>query len=70
MPRNKALLEKGRDIQSQIDAWHIERKGNEHNHDEYKVFLEEIGYIAPRSGDFHITTSMLILRLKQLQVLN
>ena len=56
-PRNKALLERREDMQSQIDTWHIERKGDEHNHDEYKSFLEDIGYLAPRSGDFLITTS-------------
>ena len=56
-PRNKALLERREDMQSQIDTWHIERKGDEHNHDEYKSFLEDIGYLAPRSGDFSITTS-------------
>ena len=56
-PRNKALLERREDIQSQIDTWHIERKGDEHNHDEYKSFLKDIGYLAPRSGDFSITTS-------------
>ncbi|MDA9356263.1 malate synthase G [Gammaproteobacteria bacterium] len=56
-PRNKELLEKREDIQSSIDAWHIERRGSEHNHMEYKSFLEEIGYIAPRSEDFAITTS-------------
>jgi malate synthase len=56
-PANKLLLEKREDIQKQIDAWHLERKGTTHNHDEYKSFLEEIGYIAPRSNDFTIKTS-------------
>ena len=55
-PRNKELLEKRENIQSKIDKWHLERKGEQHNHDEYKKFLEEIGYIAPRSPDFLITT--------------
>jgi len=55
-PRNKDLLDKRENIQSQIDKWHLERKGEQHNHDEYKKFLEEIGYIAPRSPDFLITT--------------
>ena len=55
-PRNKKLLEKREDIQSTIDKWHLDRKGEQHNHDEYKKFLEEIGYIAPRSPDFLITT--------------
>ena len=44
-PRNKELLEKREDIQSTIDKWHLDRKGEQHNHDEYKKFLEEIGYI-------------------------
>ena len=56
-PRNKELLEKREVIQSSIDSWHVERRGSEHNHMEYKSFLETIGYIAPRSGDFTITTS-------------
>ena len=55
-PRNKELLEKREEIQSTIDKWHLDRKGEQHNHDEYKKFLEEIGYIAPRSPDFLITT--------------
>ena len=55
-PRNKELLDKREDIQSKIDKWHLDRKGEQHNHDEYKKFLEEIGYIAPRSPDFLITT--------------
>ena len=44
------------EIQEKIDNWHIERKGSEHNHEEYKKFLEEIGYIVPRSSKFSITT--------------
>ena len=55
-PRNKELLVKREDIQSKIDKWHLDRKGEEHNHNEYKKFLEEIGYIAPRSPDFLINT--------------
>ena len=56
-PRNKALLETREDMQSQIDSWHIERKGQEHNHTEYKAFLEGISYIAPRSDNFSISTT-------------
>jgi malate synthase len=56
-PINKLLLQKREDIQKQIDAWHLERKGAAHNHEEYRSFLEEIDYIAPRSNDFTITTS-------------
>ena len=55
-PRNKELLAKRESIQTQIDDWHLQRKGDEHDHNEYKNFLKEIGYIVPDSGDFKITT--------------
>jgi len=55
-PKNKNLLLKREEIQSQIDQWHLERRDTEHNQDEYKLFLENIGYIAPRSSNFSITT--------------
>jgi len=56
-PRNKELLEKREIIQSQIDEWHIERRGATHNHTEYKDFLKEIGYLVEDEGDFHISTA-------------
>ena len=56
-PRNKALLQKREDIQSLIDAWHIKNKNEDFNPEKYKTFLTEIGYIAPRSSDFKISTS-------------
>jgi len=55
-PRNKKLLEKREIIQSQIDKWHIERRGTVHNHIDYKDFLKEIGYLVEDKGDFHIST--------------
>ena len=55
-PRNKDLLEKRENIQAQIDTWHIDRKGHDFNFTEYKSFLSDIGYIAPRSKDFKIST--------------
>ena len=56
-PRNKALLAKRQEIQTLIDEWHISKRGTAHNHDEYRSFLEEIGYIAPRANDFTISTA-------------
>ncbi|MDB9984850.1 malate synthase G [Gammaproteobacteria bacterium] len=56
-PRNKALLDKRGVIQSQIDEWHLARKNTDHDHEEYKDFLKEIGYIVPDTGDFTISTS-------------
>jgi malate synthase len=55
-PRNKALLKKREDIQSKIDSWHIDHKDEDFNYDKYKTFLTDIGYIAPRSQDFTIST--------------
>ncbi len=57
VPRNKELLEKREIFQSQIDEWHIERKGETHNHAEYKDFLTEIDYLVEDKGDFHISTA-------------
>ncbi|WP_409305086.1 malate synthase G [Peribacillus sp. SCS-155] len=53
-PINKELLEKRDEIQNQINAWHRENK--EYDFEEYKAFLNEIGYLEPESEDFTITT--------------
>ena len=55
-PKNKALLAKRDDIQAKIDAWHLERKGQPHNAEEYKTFLTELGYLLPEGEDFSVTT--------------
>ncbi|MDX1694789.1 MAG: malate synthase G [Ketobacteraceae bacterium] len=55
-PKNKALLAKRDDIQAKIDAWHLERKGQPHNAEEYKAFLTELGYLLPEGDDFKVTT--------------
>ena len=57
-PRNKALLERRQEIQTLIDEWHISKRGTAHNHDEYRSFLEEIGYIAPRANDLQSQQQM------------
>ncbi|WP_028293464.1 malate synthase G [Oceanobacter kriegii] len=55
-PKNRALLEKRDDLQAKIDAYHTERKGTAHNADEYKAFLQDIGYLLPQADDFQATT--------------
>ena len=55
-PRNRDLLAKRDDLQAQIDAWHVERRGKPINQDEYQAFLREIGYLVPEPGDFTIGT--------------
>ena len=55
-PRNAALLEKREELQSAIDAWHEERRGQPHDQAEYRAFLEEIGYLVLEPGEFTIGT--------------
>ncbi|ARC87908.1 malate synthase G [Rhodovulum sp. MB263] len=55
-PKNRALLETREKLQLQIDAWHQARRGAPHDHEAYKAFLEEIGYLRPEGGDFEIET--------------
>lgn len=54
---NRGLLEKRAQLQSQIDDWHIARRGQTFDGDAYKAFLEEIGYLLPEGEDFEIETS-------------
>ncbi|TVQ71509.1 MAG: malate synthase G [Oceanospirillales bacterium] len=56
-PRNRALLEKREQIQAQIDAWHLEHKGQPLDMNAYKAFLQEIGYLLPEGEDFSATTT-------------
>jgi malate synthase len=56
-PKNKSLLQKRDTLQEQIDQWHLERKGQDHDAAAYKQELLDIGYLVPEDGDFEITTS-------------
>ncbi len=54
--RNKDLLNKRKDIQNQIDSWHLSNKNSDHDHQAYVSFLKEIGYLLEEGEDFEITT--------------
>ena len=56
-PKNRALLEKRDALQQKIDAWHIAHRGRPHDHEAYKAFLAEIGYLLPEGPDFRIDTA-------------
>ncbi len=56
-PKNRALLEKRDALQQKIDAWHIARRGEAHDHEAYKTFLAEIGYLLPEGPEFAIETA-------------
>ncbi len=56
-PKNNDLLDKRTSIQKQIDAWHLEKKGQPHDAEEYKSFLKDIGYLIQEGDNFLIETS-------------
>jgi malate synthase len=56
-PKNRALLEKRDKLQKQIDQYHLTRKGQPFNREEYKTFLKEIGYLVPEGKSFKVTTA-------------
>ena len=56
-PKNRALLAKREDLQAKIDAWHVARRGQPHDHAAYKAFLAEIGYLLPEGPAFVIETT-------------
>ena len=55
-PLNKQLLAKRDDLQRQIDEWHSERRNKQFSPDQYRSFLQEIGYLTPPPASFAITT--------------
>ena len=56
-PRNRALLDTRAVLQGKIDQWHKARQNQPHDHDAYKAFLYEIGYLVPEGDDFEIETA-------------
>ena len=54
--RNRELLAVREQMQSRIDAWHRERRGEPHDASAYRAFLEEIGYIVREGPDFTVET--------------
>ncbi len=56
-PKNRDFLAKREQVQAQLDAWHVDRKGQDHDADAYKAFLSEIGYLVEEGEDFQIETA-------------
>jgi malate synthase len=56
-PQNRALLAKRDALQAKIDAWHVARRGQPHDHAAYKAYLAEIGYLLPEGPAFTIETT-------------
>lgn len=53
--QNKALLATRDKLQAQIDEYH--QAGNSPTGEQYKLFLQEIGYLQPEPADFSIETA-------------
>ncbi len=56
-PKNRALLARRDELQAKIDQWHRDRGGQPHDHEGYKAYLAEIGYLLPEGPDFLIETA-------------
>ncbi|ALC89547.1 malate synthase [Bacillus sp. FJAT-18017] len=54
-PKNRELLAKRDEFQEKLNRWHREQ-GEAFNFEEYKAYLEEIGYLEPEPEDFKIGT--------------
>ncbi len=55
-PENATLLQTREALQSQIDSWHMEKRGEVFDRDAYEGFLREIGYLQPEGDGFEIET--------------
>ena len=55
-PKNIELLRIRKKLQIDIDRWHLENYEKEFNLNEYKSFLEKIGYLKKEGLDFKIKT--------------
>ena len=56
-PLNQTLLGKRDALQTQIDDWHRQHRGQPHDATAYKQFLTDIGYLLPEGDAFQIGTS-------------
>ena len=55
-PQNHDLIEKREQLQAKLDLWCSERAGQGIDPEQYRAYLEEIGYLAPAVDDFTIRT--------------
>ena len=55
-PENRKLLRARGELQDKIDKWHLARIGQPHDHEAYKSYLKEIGYLVDEGESFLIET--------------
>ena len=55
-PKNQEILRTRKDLQSQIDSWHINNRSVPYDLKAFKEFLIRINYIVPEGDDFLVNT--------------
>ena len=55
-PKNQEILRTRKDLQNQIDSWHINHRSVPYNLKAFKEFLIKINYIVPEGNDFLVNT--------------
>jgi malate synthase len=55
-PKNRALLARRDELQARIDEWHRAHRAQPIDAGDYRLFLQEIGYLVPEGADFSIDT--------------
>jgi malate synthase len=53
-PKTAELIAKREELQSKIDAWHLENKDKDHDPVAYETYLGEIGYLVAEPADVTI----------------
>ncbi|MBT7950435.1 MAG: malate synthase G [Gammaproteobacteria bacterium] len=56
-PKNRALLDKRDQLQTQINQWHLARKDQNIDLQEYKSFLSDIGYLATEGEAYRVSVA-------------
>jgi len=56
-PRNTRLLTRRDALQQEIDQWHRRQEGQSRDIDDYRSFLQKIGYLEDPPEDFQVTTA-------------
>ena len=55
-PKNQEILRTRKDLQNQIDSWHINNRSVPYNLKAFKEFLIRINYIVPEGDDFLVNS--------------
>ena len=56
-PINRKLLNTRKRMQNEIDNWHVSRKGQKIDLNEYENFLKKINYLVKEGPNFKIKTN-------------